>query len=92
MLNTSSHVTPTTRKTNTLSEQQDAWIKSRIESGDFTNDSKYIRDRIHRDQEQTAKYPALKSAIHDGIDSGIDDRTLGEIWEEAEQRHRQLNG
>ncbi len=55
-------------------------------------ESEYIRYLIRRDQEQNAKNLALKTAIQDGIDSGVSDRTLGEIWEEAEQRHRQRNG
>ena len=29
---------PVARKTITLSAQQDAWVKSRIESGDYTNE------------------------------------------------------
>ena len=33
----------TTRKTITLTEQQDAWIKAQIDAGGFTNDSEYIR-------------------------------------------------
>ena len=38
------------RKTITLSASQDAWIKSRIAGGEFTNDSEYIRDLVKRDQ------------------------------------------
>ena len=40
------------RKTITLTAKQDAWVKSRIAGGNFTNDSEYIRDLIRRDQEQ----------------------------------------
>ena len=40
----------TTRKTITVTDQQDEWIKAQIEGGDFTNDSEYIRDLIRRDQ------------------------------------------
>ena len=36
----------TTRKTITITDQQDEWIKAQIEGGDFTNDSEYIRDLI----------------------------------------------
>ena len=39
----------TTRKTITVTEQQDKWIKAQIDGGDFTNDSEYIRDLIRRD-------------------------------------------
>ena len=31
------------RKTITLTEQQDSWVKGQIESGQFGNDSEYIR-------------------------------------------------
>ncbi|MFK7964773.1 MAG: type II toxin-antitoxin system ParD family antitoxin [Burkholderiaceae bacterium] len=76
----------TTRKTITLSEQQDAWVKSRIESGDFTNDSEYFRDLIRRDQDQNGKFLALRRAIQEGLDSGVSNRTVADIWQEAEQR------
>ncbi len=80
----------TRRKTITLSEQQDAWVKARIGSGDYTNDSEYFRDLIRRDQEQ--KLSVLKQAIQEGLDSGISDRTMRDAWNEAERRHRARNG
>ena len=43
----------TVRKTITLTDQQDDWIKSQVERGDYTNDSEYIRDLIRRKQEST---------------------------------------
>ncbi|MBT11501.1 MAG: type II toxin-antitoxin system ParD family antitoxin, partial [Oceanospirillaceae bacterium] len=39
------------RKTITLTEQQDGWVKSRIEGGQFGNDSEYIRHLIRQDQQ-----------------------------------------
>jgi len=44
----------TTHKTSTVTEQQDAWIKTQIAAGAFTNDSEYIRDLIRRDQASQA--------------------------------------
>jgi antitoxin ParD1/3/4 len=82
----------TTRKTITLTEQQDQWIKAQIAAGDYTNDSEYIRDLVRRDQEQNAKFKALKQAIQEGLDSGISDKTVGDIWEEAEKRYRAKHG
>ena len=75
----------TTRKTITLSEQQDAWVKA---SGDYTNDSKYFRDMIRRDQQESSEMLALKKAIQEGLDGGISKRSVGEIWQEAERRHK----
>jgi antitoxin ParD1/3/4 len=78
----------TTRKTITLSEQQDAWVKARIDSGDYTNDSEYFRDMIRRDQQESSEMLALKNAIHEGLDSGISKRSVREIWQKAERRHK----
>lgn len=81
----------TIRKTITLTDKQDKWVKAKIESGDYTNDSEYFRDLVRRDQEQNAKFRVLKECIQDGLDSGISERTLGEIWAEAEARHKARN-
>ncbi len=56
----------TIRKTITLTGKQDKWIKAQITSGDYTNNSEYFRDLIRRDQEQNAKFRALKQAIQEG--------------------------
>jgi len=82
----------TTRKTITLTDQQDQWIKAQIAAGEYTNDSEYIRDLVRRDQEQNAKFRALKAAIQDGLDSGISNKTVRDVWEEAEARYRAKNG
>jgi antitoxin ParD1/3/4 len=78
----------TTRKTITLTDQQDQWIKAQIAAGEYTNDSEYIRDLVRRDQEQNAKFKALKQAIQEGLDSGVSHKTVSDIWEEAEKRYR----
>lgn len=82
----------TTRKTITLTDKQDQWIKSRIAAGEYTNDSEYIRDLVRRDQEQNARFSALKAAIQEGLDSGISDKKLRDVWEEAEARYKAKNG
>ena len=82
----------TIRKTITLTDKQDQWIKTQIAAGGFTNDSEYIRDLVRRDQEQNAQYMALKQAIQEGLNSGVSDKTVGEIWEEAEQRSKNKRG
>lgn len=81
----------TIRKTITLTDKQDEWVKAQIERGDYTNDSEYFRDLVRRDQEQNAQFRALKKAIQEGLDSGISERTVGEIWAEAEARRKARN-
>lgn len=77
---------PTIRKTITLSDTHDAWIKAQIRRGAFTNDSEYIRDLVRRDQERSSALADLRRAIAEGLDSGVSDRSLDAIWAEGEQR------
>ena len=71
----------TIRKTITLTEQQGKWIKSRINQGDFTNDSEYLRDLIRRDQEQLSEIQAIRSALIKGEKSGVGTRSIEEIMQ-----------
>ena len=82
----------TVRKTITLTEKQDEWVKGQIASGNYTNDSEYFRDLVRRHQEQDAKAKTLKDAIQEGLDSGISEKTVGELWAEAEARYKTRNG
>ena len=72
----------------TFTEQQDKWIKAQISSGDFTNDSEYLRYLVRLDQSKTAKLITLKAAIHKGLDSGISESTIPDIMKEVEGRMR----
>ncbi len=60
----------TVRKTITLTDQQDGWIKAQIQAGHYTNDSEYIRDLIRREQERSAQTDALRAALIEGENSG----------------------
>lgn len=58
------------RKTITLTEQQDSWVKGQIETGHFGNDSEYIRHLIRRDQKAQERLVALRHALTEGESSG----------------------
>jgi antitoxin ParD1/3/4 len=60
----------TTRKTITVTDQQDNWIKAQILAGEFTNDSEYIRDLIRRDQASQSDIKAIRAALIEGEQSG----------------------
>jgi antitoxin ParD1/3/4 len=60
----------TKRKTITITENQDSWIKSQINAGEFTNDSEYIRDLIRRDQTSQADIEVIRAALIEGEESG----------------------
>lgn len=60
----------TVRKTITLTDQQDGWIKAQILAGHYTNDSEVVRDLIRREQERAAQIDALRAALIEGEASG----------------------
>lgn len=60
----------TVRKTITLTDQQDAWVKAQIESGHYTNDSEIIRDLIRREQVRTAEIESIRAALIEAEESG----------------------
>lgn len=75
----------TIRKTITLTDARDDCIKAQVVSGNYTNDSEYLRDLIRREQERSG---ALKAAIDEGLASGPSERSLENIWAAAEARYR----
>jgi len=60
----------TKRKTITITDNQDNWIKSQINAGEFTNDSEYIRDLIRRGQTSQADIEVIRAALIEGEESG----------------------
>ena len=81
----------TVKKSISVTEQQDAWIKAQIKSGHFGNESEVIRELIRerqlREQQSAAEINAVRAALIEGEQSGIGDRSVEEIWDEA-RRHR----
>ena len=84
------------KKSITVTEQQDSWIKAQIESGHFGNESEIIRELIRerqlREQETSAEIDAIRVALIEAEQSGISDRSVDEIWQNARQRHRSRHG
>lgn len=83
---------PMVKKSISITDQQDGWIKAQIETGYFGNESEVVRELIRerqiREQETPAEIEAIPAALIKGEQSGFSDHTVDEIWEEARQRHR----
>ena len=75
------------RKTITVTEQQNSWIKSQIESGKYGNDSEYLRELVRKDQEYKKSVDLLRSALIEGEQSGISDLTIDDIWSKVKDKH-----
>jgi len=80
------------RKTITITDQMESWVKAQVDSGQYGNDSEYFRDLIRRDQERRVAATQLRSMLDEAEASGINNRTAEEIWAEAEKRSAPTNG
>ncbi len=78
------------RKTISLTEEQDAWVKSKVTSGGFTNDSEVHRSLVKRVQELEAKEDAFYAEVQKGIESGTSPRSIDEIVESARNKARKM--
>ena len=78
------------KKSISVTEQQDSWIKAQIRTGHFGNESEIIRELIRerqmREQETPAQIEAIRAALIEGEQSGFTDRSVDEIWEDARRR------
>jgi len=77
------------KKTITVTDQQDAWIKSRIASGQYGNDSEFIRDLIRREQARLDELETLRAALIAGEKSGMGSMSMEDIKTKARKRLQQ---
>ncbi|MGB5412450.1 MAG: type II toxin-antitoxin system ParD family antitoxin [Woeseiaceae bacterium] len=84
------------KKSISVTDQQDSWIKAQIKTGHYGNESEVVRELIRerqlRDQETPAEIEAIRAALIEGEESGFSNRSVDEIWEDARQRHRAKHG
>lgn len=83
---------PMVKKSISVTDQQDSWIKAQIKTGHYGNESEVVRELIRerqiREQETPAEIEAIRVALIAGEQSGFSNSTVNEIWEEARKRHR----
>ncbi len=87
---------PMVKKSISVTDQQDSWIKAQIKTGHYGNESEVVRELIRerqlRDQETPAEIEAIRAALIEGEESGFSEQSVDEIWEDARQRHRAKHG
>ncbi|MEZ4458158.1 MAG: type II toxin-antitoxin system ParD family antitoxin [bacterium] len=75
------------KKSFSLTEQQDRWIKEQLKSGDFGNESEVIRalirSRQNEERDNLARLEALRSALSHGEKGSFEPIDLDEIWSSA---------
>lgn len=77
---------PMLRKTITISETMEDWIKSQIETGRYGNDSEYMRDLIRKDQDRVQAEAQLRGLIQEGLESGVSDAKADDIKARVKKR------
>ena len=87
---------PMVKKSISLTAQQDSWIKTQIAIGHFGNESEVVRELIRerqiREQETATEIAAIRAALIEGEKSGLSDRSVDEIWEDARARLKTKHG
>lgn len=72
----------TVRKTISLTENQDSWVKSKVASGLFASESEVHRALVKDLQTREAKLQWLRTEIEKGMNSPVIDRCPREIFAE----------
>lgn len=80
------------KKSITVTDKQNDWIKAQIATGHYGNESEVVRELIRerqmREQETPAEIEAIRAKLIEAEKSGFSDMTVDQIWEEARQQHK----
>lgn len=80
------------KKSISVTDQQDRWIKAQVETGHYGNESEVVRELIRerqiREMETPKEIEALRAALIEGEKSGISDLTPDEIMQAVIERKR----
>ena len=79
------------KKSITVTNQQNDWIKDQIVKGDYGNESEVLRDLIRKEQSQNAEIEAIRAALIKAEGRGFSTRNPNEI-KQAVQNRLKKNG
>lgn len=71
-----------------LTDPLNDWIQERARIGRFGDAEDYVRDLIRRDQERAGHIAELQRLVADGLASGVSERTMDQVIEDARQEAR----
>ncbi len=70
-----------------LPDQMKAWVEAQTEDGRYANSSDVVRDLIRREQIKAEKIAHWQRLVDEARASGISDKTVDQIFEEARAEH-----
>lgn len=71
-----------------LPESMKLWVKRQVNAGHYSSASDYVRDLIQQDQKYKNERETLTKALIAGENSGISERTVGDIWQDVKARRK----
>ena len=74
------------KKSITITDQQNEWIKAQIAKGNFGNESEVFRDLIRRAQSQAAEIKAIRDKFMEAEKSGFSEQMPEEIRQAVQER------
>jgi len=78
------------KKSITVTDIQDEWIKAQISSGNYGNESEVFRDLIRERQAKTEVIDQIRAAIIEGDQSGISQRSGKSVVAAAKIKARDI--
>ena len=69
-----------------LSDQLRGFIKSRVDSGDYHNESEYIRDLVRKDREKLSEEQKLLNLLRQSEHSGTSELNVLDIMSNVKER------
>ena len=72
-----------------LTDTLKQFVEERVNGGAFVGASDYMRDLIRQDYERQAKLAHMQALWTEGLESGVSDKTVDEIFNEALERHKE---
>lgn len=66
-----------------LSDDAVAWADQKVAAGEYESRSAYFEAQVEAAREYEAKRAELRRLIQDGIDSGVSDKTVEDVWAEV---------
>jgi antitoxin ParD1/3/4 len=70
---------PMVKKTYSITETLNHYVKERVESGEYATDSEYLRELIRRDQSDNQEIAYIRARLIKAEESGFTDQTKEEM-------------
>jgi len=67
------------KKTYSITETLNHYVKERVESGEYATDSEYLRELIRRDQSDNQEIAYIRARLIKAEESGFTDQTKEEM-------------